>query len=461
MHLDLSDEETAALAQELHDIVENDRYPFSPRIRTLRGILAKLRPEPVRKPLPPKVNAPARTLYVLDYLADPTCAKRPGDALCADYRLLCSGSVYRRTEGEWYKNEGARFLLDPPLLLYAASRPFDEYPLELVLRLTVARVEETHPGRWGDVKITATFHPDDEVARDLAALLTVLCRRLITVMGKSAERLAEHEYPEFDRIPLPIAHLRRVYWPPYPPTLILGLNSQEIEDNNPPPTPVDPDRLTALLLGLPRLEHAKSIVASARLYALALELIREQPDIAYQLLVSSAETIANETLQDFQPDDEAKVEHQQRVFKLAEKFGLEDEMAQKLALEACKTERWVKRKFRKFLTDNIDASALEKEDNLFRVPLNLLPQRDFLEKTLGKIYDARSGATHWGHQFPMSASSSGGPKIPSRVAMAQLSSDFPPVAWFERIVNTAIRTFWARSIGGLSGASSSNGGDQS
>jgi hypothetical protein len=33
--------------------------------------------------------------------------------------------------------------------------------------------------------------------------------------------------------------------------------------------------------------------------------------------------------------------------------------------------------------------------------------------------------------------------------------------WFERVVNTAIRTFWARSIGGLSGASSSNGGDQS
>jgi len=60
MHLDLSDEETAALAQELHDIVENDRYPFSPRIRTVRAILSKLRPEPVREPLPapPKVYAP-------------------------------------------------------------------------------------------------------------------------------------------------------------------------------------------------------------------------------------------------------------------------------------------------------------------------------------------------------------------------------------------------------------------
>ena len=53
MHLDLSDEEAAALIRELHDIIESDRYPFSPRIRTLRAILTKLRPEPVREPLPP------------------------------------------------------------------------------------------------------------------------------------------------------------------------------------------------------------------------------------------------------------------------------------------------------------------------------------------------------------------------------------------------------------------------
>jgi hypothetical protein len=61
MHLDITDDEAAALAQELHGIVENDRYPLSPRIRTLRGILNKLRPEPVRERLPPpKMYAPPR-----------------------------------------------------------------------------------------------------------------------------------------------------------------------------------------------------------------------------------------------------------------------------------------------------------------------------------------------------------------------------------------------------------------
>jgi len=41
-------QETATLTQELRDIVESGCYLFSPRIRTLRGILAKLRPERVR-----------------------------------------------------------------------------------------------------------------------------------------------------------------------------------------------------------------------------------------------------------------------------------------------------------------------------------------------------------------------------------------------------------------------------
>jgi hypothetical protein len=52
MKLDLTDEEATALANELDDIVRNDRYPFSPRIRTLSEIREKMRPQPVREPLP-------------------------------------------------------------------------------------------------------------------------------------------------------------------------------------------------------------------------------------------------------------------------------------------------------------------------------------------------------------------------------------------------------------------------
>jgi hypothetical protein len=52
MTLELSDEQTAALLSELDRIIEGDRYPLSPRIRTLKEIRAMIKPYPVREPLP-------------------------------------------------------------------------------------------------------------------------------------------------------------------------------------------------------------------------------------------------------------------------------------------------------------------------------------------------------------------------------------------------------------------------
>ena len=146
-------------------------------------------------------------------------------------------------------------------MLYAVSRPFDEYPLELALSIRVARVEETKPGRPGlrpaeegapGLMMTMrSVHPDEEVARDLAALLTVLCRRLITVAGKSAER-APYQYPEFDFVPLPLAtSMRKVYWPPFPATVAISFDGkQEVRYYNPLPKPVDPDTQRRLFLSV-------------------------------------------------------------------------------------------------------------------------------------------------------------------------------------------------------------------
>jgi hypothetical protein len=62
MNFDLTDEETEALLRELNNLIDGDRYQFSARIRTLKSIRAKIRPEPVREPLPlpPKQYAPPR-----------------------------------------------------------------------------------------------------------------------------------------------------------------------------------------------------------------------------------------------------------------------------------------------------------------------------------------------------------------------------------------------------------------
>jgi hypothetical protein len=58
MNLELSDEESAALERELRHIIDDDRYPLSPRIMTLKAILAKMRPMPERQPLPPLYEPP-------------------------------------------------------------------------------------------------------------------------------------------------------------------------------------------------------------------------------------------------------------------------------------------------------------------------------------------------------------------------------------------------------------------
>jgi hypothetical protein len=53
MNIDLSNEETAALARLVSTTIDDDRYPHSQRIMTL-GVLAKIRPEPPHAPLPPR-----------------------------------------------------------------------------------------------------------------------------------------------------------------------------------------------------------------------------------------------------------------------------------------------------------------------------------------------------------------------------------------------------------------------
>jgi hypothetical protein len=60
MNFDLTDEETEALLRELDKLIENDRYQFSARIRTLKAIRAKIRPEPAREPLTPLPKQYAR-----------------------------------------------------------------------------------------------------------------------------------------------------------------------------------------------------------------------------------------------------------------------------------------------------------------------------------------------------------------------------------------------------------------
>lgn len=60
-HLDPSDEEATALVAPLPRTIADDRYPRSPRIRTLKASFGKLRSDPARVPMPaPRLCVAAR-----------------------------------------------------------------------------------------------------------------------------------------------------------------------------------------------------------------------------------------------------------------------------------------------------------------------------------------------------------------------------------------------------------------
>jgi hypothetical protein len=57
MTLDLTEDETAALARLLRHTIDEDRYPLSPRLTPLKAILAKLDPPKPRPEPPPPLKA--------------------------------------------------------------------------------------------------------------------------------------------------------------------------------------------------------------------------------------------------------------------------------------------------------------------------------------------------------------------------------------------------------------------
>jgi hypothetical protein len=109
---------------------------------------------------------------------------------------------------------------------------------------------------------------------------------------------------------------------------------------------------------LPKVPKADQLVYAARLYRAALEMIENRPDIAYLLLISTVESLANVAFSDYQPEESEKLQTKPAVQQLARYFGLNEEQAKQLALAACETDRWLKKKFKKFV---LDFASLDEE----------------------------------------------------------------------------------------------------
>src|SRR5262245_7588922 len=153
-----------------------------------------------------------------------------------EYRLICSGMFYpAHFLGDWSHSAGARILLSLPVELLVASHPYEDYPQELVLRFVASRVSET------EGRSSHSYYPDLEIASDVAALLTLLCRRLVTVSAKVREQYeCANVPPILADYPIPVmTTVRMSYWKKRPLEFLYGLEGVKVKSYHPPYVPFD------------------------------------------------------------------------------------------------------------------------------------------------------------------------------------------------------------------------------
>ncbi len=363
-----------------------------------------------------------------------------------EYRLACSGELYNRkvVTADWRKSDITRVLLRAPFELFVASQPFNDYPQELCVRLKLPY--KTDPETRGVHFISLR---DDEIMEDLCSILSLLARRLISVVGRVRECPAERDTTlgsyGWD-LPVPVLNNIAGFavWRRRGASIITSLEGQQVKFHNVPSTGVDDEALKEVLLKLADLPAAEPIVRACRLYKTALELIEDRPDIAYQLLISATETMAGAVLSRHQPDeaDILRMKRQAEISEQALAFELDEAQAKTLALIAAKGNPWSFQKFKKFITDNVSAEEFDSEDAVFPWAC-LRPSREHFEKALSNIYSERSGNLHGGKPFPRWIGVGTSPFVnPNDLPWNGLGpNDVPPVVWFDRVVSTAVRRY--------------------
>lgn len=380
-------------------------------------------------------------MYLLNHLA-----KQNALTVEVEYRLVCSGCLTpANIVGDPLRSDMARILLNEPFTMLVASRPYNRYPQELALRFSTECVTES------DGQHSHSFFPDAEISRDFAAMLSLFCRRLVTVFGKVGQRYSDPHMPlALREWPTEIVPFHpAVFWAERPASVVYGIRGDKVTDYQPPKVEFDVATFSRLLTSLPQWKLAGDLIRAARLYALALELIESRFSIAYLLLVSAAETVAGAALKDNSPGECVMNARFTRFREAAIEAGCSEDAADRVMLAAAEGERWTTWKFTTFLMDNVDTAELARNDDVMMTPPELCPAADKTEKALKHIYRVRSGASHAGEEWPIGAQVGPNMNVPLRAFTAAVNEKaaFPPIGWFERVVQSAIIRYALKSTG--------------
>jgi hypothetical protein len=245
--------------------------------------------------------------------------------------------------------------------------------------------------------------------------------------------------------PMPLLPMGAVpAWRRRPLSIAIGPDRQEVRSYDPPPVRVSPEALETTLRTFAASLSADALLNAAKLYKTAMELIESRPDISYQLLISTAESLANVALPEYQPDEEERIASKKSLTQYARKCGVGEDQARQIALEACRGNPWSKRKFRLFLS-RYASDDIWQPDDVFIPPPNLCPDPGDFDKVLGRIYELRSQNLHAGSSFPPSIGLGTSPFYKAKDLPLDFLSkaEIPAVVWFERVVSSAAQALVA------------------
>ena len=374
-----------------------------------------------------------------------------------EYRLVCSGTLYngQLVSADWTKSVASRHLSPKYFTLLAANSRIDEYPQELALRFKCPLISEVHGNSY------LTYRPDDEIARDIAALLTLFTRRLVTVACKVREISESPPAPDiFEPLrdfPCPVIGRDTSYWPPRPSTVITtpertdqGWRArQEVKSYMPLPVPVNPEVLSDFFERILKLENdlASRFVSASRLYQNALVLLLENVDIAYQLLISAVETMSNAVHRGYSPSVSEIMQGRENLVEYLRKRLSKQDVEAVMKMIGNQIP-WSTKKFVKFIEGYLPENAWEQPDPLYPgLELeHLIPKRERLAEVIKRIYDCRSDFSHHGRPYPAHVSIGTSTTISldaMRALQAVMESDqvLPPITWFERVAQSTLLTF--------------------
>jgi hypothetical protein len=359
-----------------------------------------------------------------------------------EWRVAFAGQLYPRNllgkyRGPWSE---ARLLMEEPFEIVTSVGLHRDGHEQLCVRLPAIRTEE----KTG----TSTVLGEDsrEILDELLSVLCLLTRVRLRIITRAATYVSPH-YLRQDVGDPEIRRMNRIIGARKPDALagVLEDETQRTQSY----CDMDGEAFGAFLGALAHDPCGDIFVAAARAFATAIDLQELRPEVAYLLLVSCVESLSGIAYDGWNPTPEEMRDSREPLVKAAKSLSLGDGQVEAIVRASCVGDRWVGRKFRRYLVEHIKQTVVCPGLTHIQIAPDKVPA------IARSVYRARSAMTHGTGALPLTATYGGGPQVGVRTAIALMEASIdgwskgqvPPVAWFLRAVAFAHRSFVSKRFG--------------